>query len=342
MWKRLRGFLLRMCGLPLAVLLVHIARSSDARLGVALVYHGVGDRAGNPRHQLAPSIRTPLFATQVRHLRRNYRLVTASELLDAVRDRRRRDPFPVAITFDDDLTSHVDTAAPVLASAGATATFYISGASLDRPHRFWWELLQDAVDRGLDLESVGLGHSPRAAGIHALGRTIQEMTPAARHKVVTRLRRLTGPDPPQAGLRADSLRRLAASGVEIGFHTLRHDALPALDDEALANALREGRVELEGVVALPLATISYPHGLADPRVAAAARAAGFSVGFTGRPTVVTPRSEPLLLGRVSPSYDSLGELAFDVASTLWRGTLSGRAPATPARPDRLPPPRQEH
>ena len=50
----------------------------------------------------------------------------------------------------------------------------------------------------------------------------------------------------------------------------------------------------------------------------AARAAGFDAGLTGQPTVVTPASEPLLLGRLSPSHTSLGELAFDVAWALFR------------------------
>ena len=67
----------------------------------------------------------------------------------------------MAITFDDDLRSHVDFAAPLLARVGATATFFLSGSSLDDPNRFWWERLQEAFDRGLDLPSVGDGPAPR-------------------------------------------------------------------------------------------------------------------------------------------------------------------------------------
>jgi peptidoglycan/xylan/chitin deacetylase (PgdA/CDA1 family) len=121
-----------------------------------------------------------------------------------------------------------------------------------------------------------------------------------------------------------------AFGVEIGFHTRHHDVLPPLGDAELAEAMRAGRSELEDVVGR-LRTLSYPHGLADARVAAAARAAGFEAGFTGLPAAVTSGSDPLLLGRVSPSYTSLGELAFDVAWTLCRAAFSGRGPANSAR-----------
>ena len=53
-------------------------------------------------------------------------------------------------------------------------------------------------------------------------------------------------DPPDAGLRAEDVRTLADAGFEVGFHTLRHDPLPQLDDEALRRAMVDGRAELEG------------------------------------------------------------------------------------------------
>ncbi len=46
-------------------------------------------------------------------------------------------------------------------------------------------------------------------------------------------------------MRAADVAALAAAGLEIGFHTLRHDVLPALDDAALEAALRDGREALE-------------------------------------------------------------------------------------------------
>jgi peptidoglycan/xylan/chitin deacetylase (PgdA/CDA1 family) len=279
-------------------------------------------------------LETSLFAAQVRHLAARYRLVEASELIAATRGRRRGMRFPVAITFDDDLSSHAEVAAPILASAGAKATFFVSGASLRGPHRYWWERLQavsldDLDPSALGLEAAGTGSKAR---IHELGRTIQSLPPRARDELDARLAELVGADPPESGLRADALRRLAESGVEIGFHTRRHDLLPGLDSEELFEAMRDGRSDLEQVVGRPLRTISYPYGEADARVAAAARGAGFQAGFTGIRAPVTPDSDPLLLGRLAPSHKSVGELAFGVAWTLLRATVSGRARATTARP----------
>jgi peptidoglycan/xylan/chitin deacetylase (PgdA/CDA1 family) len=314
-----RGALLASSGSALAGRLERAARRSDARAGVALVYHRVGDPPGDLSRELLPALGSRLFDEQVRYLSARYRIVPASRLLEAASERRAREPFPVAITFDDDLRSHVDTAAPILARAGAPATFFLTGASLRRPHRFWWERLQEAWDRDLDLGPLGIG-AP-GADVHQLGRAIEALPARRVDELDAALGRLVGPDPEDAGLRAEHVAALAAGGFEIGFHTRRHHPLPGLAAADLDAAMAEGRAELDEATGGRLTTIAYPHGRADERVAAAARAAGFGAGFTGSPGPVTPESDPLLLCRVSPSYASVGELAVDVALAV-RSALS--------------------
>jgi peptidoglycan/xylan/chitin deacetylase (PgdA/CDA1 family) len=327
---RVRRVVLRAVGLPLGLAFARLARLSGRGGAVALVYHRIGDPAGDQRRELLPALGSELFAAQVRHLVSHYRVVAASEALPAAHLRRRGRPLPVAITFDDDLASHLDVAAPILKAAGATATFFVSGASLSRPFRFWWERLQAAFDRKRDLAALGLPFVELKGAIHDVGRRVEKMPPPERDELARKLAELVGPDPEESGMRADVLARLARLDVEIGFHTRRHDVLPLLDDAQLAGAMRDGRSEIEELIGRPLRAISYPHGAADFRVAEAARAAGFDFGFTGAPGAIAPDADPLLLGRVSPSYDSLGELAFDVGWTLFRAALSDKGRATPA------------
>src|SRR5438128_2091558 len=95
-----------------AVAVCWLARMSSARAGVALVYHRVGDDGGNPHLEILPAVSSAVFARQLGHLRRHYRVVPAAQLLEAARGRRRGERFPLAITFDDDLASHVRQALP--------------------------------------------------------------------------------------------------------------------------------------------------------------------------------------------------------------------------------------
>jgi peptidoglycan/xylan/chitin deacetylase (PgdA/CDA1 family) len=317
--RRARGALLATAGSALAGRLERAARRSSACAGVALVYHSVGDPPGDFSRELLPALGSCLFADEVCYLSARYRVVPASRLLEAVSERRMGEPFPVAITFDDDLRSHIETAAPTLARAGAPATFFLTGACLGGPHRFWWERLQEACDRNLDVGSLGIGGP--GADVHELGRAIEALPARQIDELNAALERLVGPDPEDAGLRADDVAALAADGFEIGFHTRLHHPLPGLTDAELDAAIAEGLAELEEAAGGRLTTIAYPHGRADGRVAAAARAAGFGAGFTGAPGPVTPASDPLLLCRVSPSYVSVGELAVDVALAVRSAVL---------------------
>ena len=143
----------------------------------------------------------------------------------------------MAVTFDDDLASHADHAAPALQRAGAPATFFLCGASLEKPHAFWWDRLQRAVDQGIELPAPADASQP----IRATGLLVEELPAAERDEFAERLAALIGPDPDDAGLRADQVSRLAAAGLEIGFHTRGHHRLTQLTDDELARELREGR-----------------------------------------------------------------------------------------------------
>ena len=215
---------------------------------------------------------------------------------------------------------------PTLRRRGAPATFFVCGASLDRPHRFWWQVVQAAFDRGegrtvrrLVEERCGrLPGDDTVPPIRRLAAAIEGLPPADREAVIMQLEPLAGPPPGETGMPATDVRVLAENGFEIGFHTFRHDRLTSLDEDDLSRALRDGLERLEATLASRPALISYPHGNADARVAAAARDAGFRSGFTSRPEAVTSASDPLLLGRVEASFRSKGHLALQLAGCLLR------------------------
>jgi peptidoglycan/xylan/chitin deacetylase (PgdA/CDA1 family) len=278
------------------------ARLSSSRVGVVLVYHRVGgETSGNEDLEILAAVGREEFKRQLAHLRRHYRVVPATQILDAVRERRRFARFPVAITFDDDLPEQAREALPALTAAGLTATFFLTGASLEGPHTFWWEDLQRAVDTGVldGLPHVDvaptIAREPRAI-LDATG-AIVRLSPPQREDVIARLRQVVGPPPESSGLRADQVRELVQAGCTVGFHTRDHVVLPSLSDAQLDHALTEGRRELESAAGEPTTLIAYPHGKADDRVAAAARAAGFSLGFTTARGATTPETDPMLVPR---------------------------------------------
>jgi len=153
----------RLVGVPLGIAAMLVLRLTGRKAGVAVMYHSVDHRFGDPGRELVPPHEAGLFEAQIRFLVKHYRVVPAADLQDSVRARRRGQRFPVAITFDDDLACHESISLPILLRAGVSATFFLSGASLDRPFSFHFERLQRAYDaEASDLPGVVSG-TPGAA-----------------------------------------------------------------------------------------------------------------------------------------------------------------------------------
>ena len=72
----------------------------------------------------------------------------------------------------------------------------------------------------------------------------------------------------------DEVDRLSASGWEIGSHTASHPLLTQVDDERLRSELERSRAAIVHRLG-SCSSLAYPYGVADERVAAAARRAGY-------------------------------------------------------------------
>ena len=304
---------------PFASTLDGITRWSARRVGIAFVHHLVGEPAQDGETHLVARFDTGLFEQQLRYLKRRYRVVPASGLMEAVRTHRRGHPIPATITFDDDLRSHLDVATPILSRLGLPATFFLTGAYLHGPHMFWWEWLQPAFDLGL-LTDDYLGElwpegapAPTGRRIHDFGLALQAMPRSQRFALRDRVLPLIGSPPRSLAMGADDILALSAQGFEVGFHTRAHERLTLLSDAELSRAFVDGREELEDLAGGSLTTVAYPYGASDARVARAARDAGFSWGFAVRNAPVRPEDDPLLIGRVDPSRRSVGRFAVETA-----------------------------
>lgn len=294
----------RILGRPIAALILLVLRLTPLKAGVAVYWHGVGDPQEDPARHLVPRMGTDLFRRQLRHIARRYRPVRASELTDAIAARPRGGRFPVAITFDDDLSSHRRVGLELLREADARGAFFLCGATLDGPHRFWWERLEPSEEA------------------HATAERVKSMTRGERRAFAERLEREAAYERSEAGLPRDGVRALAGAGHEVGFHTLDHDPLPSLDDRELDAALSDGRATLEEAAGAPLRAIAYPHGESDERTPPAAKRAGFTAGFTTAQRAIRPTDDPHALGRLEAPFDSVGHLAIRLARALARRAVA--------------------
>ncbi len=298
----------------LARLGVTLLRFSPIRAGAVLSYHRVAPPERTRRRALVHTVDSGLFASQLRHLKSAYRVVPASQLNRAVRMRRRGQRFPVAITFDDDLRDHADTAVPLLKGAGLPATFFLSGAEPAGEPGYWWEYLDNAVSSGTVPPDLHLSVNAPAGDPHEIALQIRRLPRDQQERVRGALERSTSGTIER--LDSSAIRDIASSGFEIGFHTLGHHELTQLDGAELQKALTRGREALGRLAEQPLDAIAYPHGAADERVGSAAREAGFEYGFTTAGSPVGDRTDPMLMPRLEPSDRSVGDQAWRLFRTL--------------------------
>jgi len=139
-----------------------------------------------------------------------------------------------------------------------------------------------------------------------------------------------------ASLDWDTLERLVESGWEVGSHTVTHPVLPRLDDEQLERELTLSRQAIHERLGR-CETIAYPYGVADARVAAAARAAGYLAActLTLAQGIDEPHRRPRVgLGahdvgwrrwaKLSPSVGALRRTRLAIALEPWH--FRGRVP----------------
>lgn len=102
-------------------------------------------------------------------------------------------------------------------------------------------------------------------------------------------------------LDAAGVEELAAAGMTIGCHGMRHRAWRGLDDVALREEVIEAKAMLEGVVARPVTQAACPFGSYDRRVLRRLRGSGYHHVYTSDRG--TSRSRDFLQARNSIGPD---------------------------------------
>ena len=289
---------------------------SAKRVGAVLMYHEVAPGSGDPLRDLVPRLDAQLFQSQLAYLQHRYRTVPLIELHASISARRVGEPIPVSLTFDDDLPSHSRYVVPILKEAGASGTFFLTGASLRGERSFWWQDLQAVGNRGGEIWREIVRDLGGEGGIRSVAQTIEAMRPEERDRVGERIRTVAGSAPANSQMSRGEIEQIARSGFEIGFHTLRHYNLQTVSSEQLDKALTDGLDEIKKVTGQRPTSIAYPHCRADLRIAQAARASGFKLGCVCDGRAVTATADPLLMDRINGWSVSLGHFALRLARAL--------------------------
>jgi peptidoglycan/xylan/chitin deacetylase (PgdA/CDA1 family) len=278
------------------------------------------------------------FDEQVRWLTAHRTVLPLTELA-RLHQQGRLPRAAVAITADDGYACNAVTAAPILESHRAPATFFVATGPVTEGREFWWdELLRIVLESPVERLEMSTGPRPVSRGLGApaagavewrpwagastrrqqayldLWDAVRALDPAAQAVAMAELRDQAGlPSTPRASHRpmtVAELRRLGRSEViDIGSHTVSHPSLP-LQPPALRTAeIERARETCAELVGRAPAAFAYPFGDYDAETVELVRAAGHVVACTTDETGVVPGADVLALPRLQVLDWSADDLA---------------------------------
>ena len=298
--------------------LIHWSGAAQVAAAIApgvpvLAYHGVtAQPEGGGSNLRRLHVPRALFARQLEWLRTHRVPLPLEELRTRIAGRRSLPRRAVVLTFDDGYRNFATQAWPLLVQYGIPATLFVptDGGG----ERFWQDALETAALHAgveqLDWAQPGLSLRTPAQRVTAalqLVTALERMPSGQEHVAASLCERLqpspAPPDEDRDRLSWDELKALRASGLDIGSHADRHQALTRRPEQEVAEALVSSHQALQRELGPGAYALSYPFGARSASVRKAAQAAGFTCAVTGVPKLARRGSSLFDLPRLLVGAD---------------------------------------
>lgn len=310
MWQ-IRDRVAEFAGATGAARLIYAMSGSRSDALRILAYHrilDIGPEQDFPGDPELVSASVADFTWQMRYIKRHFKPVQLSEVLEALASGERLPPGSVAVTFDDGHLDNYVNAFPILRDLAIPATIFLSTDYIGSRSPFWFDrvitLMHFAPAGRFRVQSASLdtfltdAASRRRVG-GELVRTLKRTPDPDRRVLLAELEELLAAFVPaglserQFAMNWEQVREMAGAGIEFGSHAMSHQVLTMLSDQALEHELRESRRLIQCETGQAVEVIAYPVGSAeayDDRVVSTARSCGYTMGVSYRPGINAMRS----------------------------------------------------
>lgn len=309
------------------------ARERAARTQLTILcYHRILPTVEKAAYFCPDLVVTPkAFRHHCRILAEYYQVLPLTEAVNALRSGPHPKPL-VALTFDDGYVDNLQYAAPILADFGQRATFFVVSGLMGSTTPPWYDVVARCVQ---ELAARGEGCSAqggRTSSMDGLGPVevvagAKTLLPGARQDLVDTLRaRLDGLPVSLSQdriMNVAQLHELTAFGHEIGSHSVHHEILPSLDDDALESEIRDSKKQLEDALGHSVTAFCYPNGDYDARTLNMVETCGYTMAVTTRPGSNGPDGAPFALRRRFMHEGRLSDRHGRTSATLLRAEVSG-------------------
>jgi peptidoglycan/xylan/chitin deacetylase (PgdA/CDA1 family) len=218
------------------------------------------------------------------------------------------------VTFDDGYSDNATVALPILRRHGVPATFFVATGFLDGG-RMWNDSVIETIRRArgdkLDARCIGLDTLSVASlplrhrAIEKVLGALKYLEPGERQRRVDELAAEASQAlPSDLMMTAEQVRGLAASGMDIGAHTVTHPILARIDPARAEREIQDGRRRLETITGKPVALFAYPNGKPNRDYrrehVGMVKSLGFEAAVSTAWGAAHPASDPFQLPRFTP------------------------------------------
>jgi peptidoglycan/xylan/chitin deacetylase (PgdA/CDA1 family) len=295
---------------------------------VILCYHRIGTE-GVP---LFSRLRRSVFASQMKYVRKHYRVVSLGQLYAEIRENAKVPPT-LAVTFDDGYRDLYTHAFPVLQEYGVQATIYLIGKSMQTGEAPWYDRIFAALSvTKMSVVEVELDNprqfvlSDSAAWFQAAWEIIchlRSISNEARIKWCADFEKRV--NVPEAMVREriltwEQARTMQKAGISFGAHTMTHPAVSRLNDVELEEELGASKSLIENRLGTAVDDFAFPFGKPDDRSSASELALsrfGYRSAVTTTTGLNLAFTNPLRLSRLQIGDDpSIPNFALTLSRTF--------------------------
>lgn len=259
------------------------ALSSSNNL-LILVYHGV---VAKPDHSVSVGpISTSQFAQHLAYYKKNFDVVSQSEIFRMYREGYKPARKTVAITFDDGYENNYTNAFPLLKKYRFPSTMYIISQCVEDDNLITWYDYLDFVKMDLNVSAIDTSviGVPAISSIGQLKDLVKSLNIGRRKLLYAEIAKQVDiekykqlyPREYWKLMNKSQLQELAQSGlVEIAAHSHNHPNLGLIDIADATEEITKCKALLEGVISNGVKAIAYPDGSYTPQVKKACLDAGY-------------------------------------------------------------------
>ena len=300
-----------------------------------LNYHRIGNYKSRSFDTFKPNISASpeSFHKQIELMAKWFNVVTPTDVVSLVKERKKLPPYAALITFDDGYFDNYQFAIPVLNSFRFPALIFLTTGHISTGKPFYWDVVAycfyhtnyDYIKLPLLGEYRWDTQNQLDRIIHQIAEKMKNLPGGEISKIVDSLPNELGIDMITSTFRGlmmdwNQVRELSTQGIEFGGHTITHPILSRVDPGQVKYEIEGSKAHIEKEIGKTITAFAYPNGMRDDFDNATkefVRKAGYQIAFSlifGSISYKAVQKDPFEIKRIFISRkDSLPRFAVKIS-----------------------------